>query len=91
MAPVRTLVTVYIGLMVLLALTAGSHAFPLGSWNAVINLGIAAAKTVLIALFFMNLRHETTLVRILSGVGIFWLSILFTLTLADYLHRSPGG
>lgn len=90
MAPVRTLVFVYLGLMGLLTITCASHFLALGHWNVVINLSISVAKTGLIALFFMNLRHEKALVRSFSLAGLLWLTILFTLVLADYFNRSPG-
>lgn len=91
MAPTHTLFAVYLGLMVLLAITCGSHFLELGHGNVAINLSVSAAKTSLIALFFMNLRHEKILVRSLSLAGLAWLLILFTLIVADYLHRGPGG
>ena len=90
MNSIRGLVAVYVGLMALLAITFGSHYLPLGSWGAVVNLSVSAAKTALIALFFMNLRVAPVLVRSLAVAGLLWLGILFTLTLADYLHRAPG-
>lgn len=91
MATVRTLLAVYLGLMLLLAATFGSHFLSWGHWNVVINLSISVAKTGLIAFFFMNLRHEKVLIRSFSVAALVWLLILFTLALADYLHRGPEG
>lgn len=83
----RTYVSTYIALILLLAATVWSHSFELGGWNSIINLAIATAKSLLIALIFMELIRASSLVRIFSLVGLAWLAILFTLVLADYFTR----
>lgn len=83
-----TYLIVYLALMGLLALTALAARFDLGPLNVPVAVGIAAAKAVLIALFFMHVRTAGHLVRI-AAVGAFvWLAILFLLTFNDYLSRS---
>ena len=91
MATVRTLLAVYLGLMLLLAATFGSHFLSWGHWNVVINLSISTAKAGLIVFFFMNLRHEKVLVRCFAAASLVWLLILFMLALGDYLNRGPSG
>lgn len=88
---IRTCIVVYVALMLLLGATYAVHHFELGIWNLVLNLCIAAAKASLIALFFMRLIGETHVVRIFALIGLVWLAILFTLTLADYLDREHPG
>lgn len=83
----RHLFIVYLALMLLLAATVSLRHFDLGVWNVVANMGIAAAKALLIALFFMRLWGETGLVRLFSLIGVVWLALLFLLTFADYLDR----
>jgi cytochrome c oxidase subunit 4 len=78
---------VWIALCVLLAATVGSAFVPLGLFNSVINLVIAALKAGLIALFFMELRHSSMLLRLAAMAGLFWLVFMFTLTAVDYLMR----
>lgn len=39
------------------------------------------------AVFFMHLRHSSTLTKMIVASGVFWLLIMLTLTLADYLTR----
>ena len=51
-------------------------------------LAIASTKAVLVALFFMHLRHAERLVWIFAGVGLLWLFILLGLTLADFDTRA---
>jgi cytochrome c oxidase subunit 4 len=49
---------------------------------------IAVIKATLVAWFFMHLRDSTRLTWVFAVSGIFWLGILFVLTLTDYLTRS---
>lgn len=46
-------------------------------------------KAALILLFFMHIRYSTPLIWLVAGAGFLWLAILFGLTFADYLTRSP--
>jgi cytochrome c oxidase subunit IV len=84
----RGTAVVWIVLMVLLAVSAGSAYVPLGPANAAINLGIAAVMIVILAAYLMNLRGSTALVRLFAASGLFWLIFMFVLTFTDYLSRS---
>jgi cytochrome c oxidase subunit 4 len=79
---------VFAALLALLALSAASSFLPPAPWKTAAGLVIAAVKTGLIALFFMKLRYERGLIRIFASAGLFWLGILATLLLADYLMRN---
>jgi cytochrome c oxidase subunit 4 len=81
---------VWAALLALLALTVGSAYVPMGAFNTVTNLGIAAAKAGLVAVFFMGLRRPDPLLRLAAAAAFFWLLIMFALTLSDFLTRSPG-
>lgn len=88
---IQKLVSVFAGLIALLALTAAATALPSGWWSTPISLLVAFAKAFLIAYYFMNLRGQTALVRTFSLAGLFWLLILIVLTGSDYLTRGwPG-
>ncbi|HEX9029500.1 MAG TPA: cytochrome C oxidase subunit IV family protein [Anaerolineales bacterium] len=84
---VRTYLIVYLGLLVLLASTIGAAYLNLGPFNAVIALGIAVLKALLVLLFFMGLRRSPLLSKVFIGFGLIWLAILIGLTLTDYLTR----
>ena len=86
-APVKLYLTVFVTLLVLLALTVAVNYVPLGRFNVVIALMIAIAKTFLVMLFFMHVRNSGRLVWVYVGVGFFWLAILLALTMADFLSR----
>jgi cytochrome c oxidase subunit IV len=85
----KTYSLVFAALLVLTALTTGVAFMDLGgNFNGVVALAIAAGKAVLVALYFMHLRHGSRLSWIFAGAGFFWLIILVTLTLSDALTRS---
>jgi cytochrome c oxidase subunit IV len=81
-------VLTWVGLMILLGLTFASSYIPMGPWNSVANLGISCAKALLIAMFFMHLRHAGALLRIVAATGLLWLALLFALSGSDYATRS---
>jgi len=81
-------VATWLALMVLLALTLGSSYIPLGPWNTAANMAISCAKALLIALFFMHLRHAGALLRIAAVTGLVWLALLFGLSWTDLGTRT---
>jgi cytochrome c oxidase subunit 4 len=86
----RRVLPVWLALLGLLALTViGAH-LPLGPFNLVLALGIAAAKVVLVGLFFMHLRRPDPLLRLAASAATLWILFLFSLSFADLLTRPPA-
>ena len=85
---IRTYITVWAGLLILLGLTVGAAYVPLGPFNTITAVSIAVIKAVIIALYFMHLRNSPHLMWVFAGAGFFWLLILFTLVFGDYATRS---
>ena len=85
---VRTLVLVWLSLLVLLVLTTASSYLHLGIGNTLTNFVIAVIKLALIALFFMHLRDADTAVRLAAGAALLFLFFLAFLSFADLLTRS---
>lgn len=83
----RSDVLVLVALLVLLGLSAGSALIPMGAFNEVANLGIAAIKAMLVLVFFMRLKSDNPLLRLVAGTGFAWLALLIALSLADLLSR----
>jgi cytochrome c oxidase subunit 4 len=52
-----------------------------------VGLAFGAAKAALVALVFMHLIRSPARTWLAAGLGLFWLGILVTLTLTDYLAR----
>jgi cytochrome c oxidase subunit 4 len=87
------LVMVWIALLVLLALTAGSAWLRLGAWNSVANLVIAMFKLLLVVLFFMRLASSGWLLRMVAISAVCTLALLLLLSGTDFFtrrtYRSP--
>ena len=78
-----------IGLLVLTATTVGAAFVNLGPFNPVVALLIATIKATLVVLFFMHVKGASEkLTGAIVVSGFFFLAILLTLSLADYLTRS---
>lgn len=82
-------VGVFLTLLVGTALTvfAGLQDFP-GQLNVIIALTIAVIKATLVVLYFMHVRYSSRLIWVVFTSALFWLAILFALTLSDYWTRS---
>jgi cytochrome c oxidase subunit IV len=78
---------VFAALLGLTLVTVGIAFLDLGPLNTVIALIIAIVKALLVILFFMHLRYSTGLTWIVVGAGVFWLLLLMTITVSDYLTR----
>ena len=89
---------IYIGvlaaLLCLTVLTTLTAYIDLGSFSVMAALTIAVCKAILVALFFMHLRHSNKLTNLVVAGGLMWLGILLVLTLTDFTTRgwlgTPG-
>jgi cytochrome c oxidase subunit 4 len=79
---------VFVALLGLTLLTVGVAFLNLGPLNIIIALTIAAVKALFVLLFFMPLRYSSRLIWIVWGAGLFWLTLLLTITLSGYLTRN---
>ena len=69
-------------------LTYFAATWEMGIFNPIIALAIACTKATLVILFFMHVRYSDRLTMITVACGFFWLLILITLSLTDYLSRT---
>jgi cytochrome c oxidase subunit IV len=79
---------IFTALVIGTCLTWGIAFVDLGFLNPVVALGIACIKATLVILYFMHVRYSDRLTMVTVGAGFFWLLILITLSLSDYLSRS---
>ena len=86
-ATVRLYVTIFLALLFFTGLTVFVASQDYGSLNTPVALGIAVTKASLVVLFFMGVRHNTPLTKVVVVSGFFWLLILFGLGMSDYLSR----
>jgi cytochrome c oxidase subunit IV len=90
MSVVRSFVWTWVSLLALLALTLAASFVLTGALSLASSIGIALAKAALIFWFFMHLREESALLRLVAvGAGA-WLFILLLLSAMDYVTRSPS-
>ena len=91
---IGTYALIFVTLLVLTAVTTGVAYIDLGPFSVVVALTIAVVKMLLVALFFMHLRHSTQLTKVVVAGGLMWLAIMIVLGMADFLTRgwlgAPG-
>lgn len=85
-----TYLAVFSALMILTVVTVLVAFVDLGLANPIVALSIATLKATLVLLFFMHLRWSSRLTWVFGGSALFWLGILFVLTLSDYATRAWG-
>jgi cytochrome c oxidase subunit 4 len=85
--PLRVYLAVGLTLFVLTAITVMISKIHLGPWNAIVALGIASLKALLVALFFMHLLYDKKIYMIIVSVALVMLAVLIALTMADILRR----
>jgi cytochrome c oxidase subunit IV len=85
---IKVYLIIFLALMTGTALTvwAGLQDFP-GQLNVIVALTIAVIKATLVVLYFMHVRYSSRLIWVIVASALFWLGILFALTLSDYWTR----
>ena len=63
--------------------------FDLGILNAAVAFGIATVKACLVAAIFMNLKNEDKLYMALIITSVFFLIVLYAISMADIATRVP--
>ena len=89
--PFNVYLKVAIALFVLTFLTVGFHAIHqyLGGAAALIAFAIAAVKAYLVMAYFMHLKYESLMNRVIFATGFFFLALLFIISILDILTRNP--
>jgi cytochrome c oxidase subunit 4 len=87
----RTYILVFLALIGLTVLTTAVAFVNLGNFSVVAALAIAVCKMLLVALFFMHVRHSTQLTKLVLAGAMVWLAILILLTLTDFATRGLAG
>src|SRR5207237_10620067 len=58
------------------------------NFNPAVALTIAIFKATLVILFFMHIKYSKWVTRTVVIAGVFWLCILLSLTVTDYLSQA---
>jgi cytochrome c oxidase subunit 4 len=86
-SPKSTYYGIFAALMVLTGITIGVAFIHLGRLNFPVALAIAITKATLVILFFMHVKYSSRLTKMIVAMAFFFLMIMFTLTMTDYLSR----
>ena len=85
--PVSTYVAVFVTLLIMTGATYWVATQDYGAMNTPIALGVAFFKASLVIIYFMGVRYNTPLTKVVVVAGFFWLFILFGLGMMDYISR----
>lgn len=85
--PQKVYVLVFVTLLCLTLITVDVAFYNFGWLNIYIALMIATVKATVVVMYFMHVKYSSRLTWVFAIAGVFWMAILFTLTLSDYLTR----
>jgi len=85
--PVRTYFFVFVALIALTITTVAVSKLELGEYNFICAMTIAVIKGTLVVWFFMDVRRSSSMTKLFVCAGFFWMAILLTFILSDYLSR----
>ena len=83
----KVLAKVLLVLMFLTFLTISVTSFHLGAFSVTVALLIAGVKGFLVLTYFMHLKYESTLLRILVAMIFVLYSVIILITFIDYAFR----
>jgi cytochrome c oxidase subunit 4 len=87
LVPVMVYVGVFAALIAGTLLTTGIAYIDLGFWNTPIALAIAVCKMLFVVLFFMHVKYNKGLSRIVLIGAFFWLGLMICFSMADEVTR----
>jgi cytochrome c oxidase subunit IV len=91
MDSVGTYLAVFLALIAATVVTTAVAFVDLGAFSVVVALAIAVCKMLLVALFFMHVRHSTRLTQVVLFGGLLWFAILMGMTFIDFSSRTWMG
>ena len=86
-SPKSTYYAIFGALMICTVLTVAAAFVNLGNLNFPVAITIAVFKATLVVLFFMHVKYGSRMTKLIVGTAFFFLGIMLTLTMTDYLTR----
>ncbi|HSQ78839.1 MAG TPA: cytochrome C oxidase subunit IV family protein [Nitrospirota bacterium] len=83
----KTFVLIWISLVVLTGITIMAAEMRMGEWSMLANLLIASTKASLVLWFFMHLKYEKRIFKMLFLVPIATITIIIGMTFFDIWYR----
>lgn len=85
--PDRVFVSVWVALLILTGVTIKAAQMHMGEWSMLANLLIASTKASLVLWFFMHLKYEKKIFKMLFLVPIATITIIIGFTFFDIWYR----
>ncbi len=85
--PFSTYLLIWLGLLVLTSVTVTVAGLNLGQLSVLGAIVIAAVKSTLVILFFMQIKYEDRVFKVMLGVAVATLTVIMVLTFADVSFR----
>ena len=85
--PYKTLGIILITLLVLTIITIEVTSIDLAAWSVGVALLIACVKGYLVLTYFMHLKYESLLLKVLVGMVFLLFAMVVVITYVDYLNR----
>ncbi len=83
----QTHIKVFASLIVLTVITVAAAQFDFGAFNTVIAIFIATVKAVLVMGWFMHLKYDGVMNRIIFATGFFFLLLFAVICILDIYTR----
>lgn len=83
----KTFVLIWLALLVLTGVTIKAAQMRMGEWSILANLLIASTKASLVLWFFMHLKYEKMVFKLLFLIPIATITIIIGLTFFDIWYR----
>ncbi len=83
----KTFVLVWIALVILTGATIQAAELRMGEWSMLANLLIASTKASLVLWFFMHLKYEKRIFKLLFLVPVATITVIIGLTFFDIWYR----
>lgn len=84
-------IPVYVGVLVVLligtVITVWVAQYDFGAWNTIIAMLVATIKASFVLGFFMHLKYDNMMNRVIFGSGFFFLLLLISFSAADIFTR----
>lgn len=85
--PFATYIKVFVTLIVLTVITVAASRVDFGAFNAVVAFAIASVKAGLVLAFFMHLKYDNMLNRVIILSSVFFLIVLYFFCYLDESTR----
>ena len=83
----KTLGIILLTLLFLTCITILVTSIELHVWNVVLALVIAGVKGFFVVTYFMHIKHENMLLKILVAMVFILFALIIVITFFDYLYR----